>query len=67
MSAIVARVVHFLTIHLVGKKIKKITAVEDANVFGKVGITGSQFEAALAGKKVDCRGLAPRQTAQGMD
>lgn len=38
--------------HLVGKQIKKVTAVEDANVYGKVGTSGPEFEKALAGRKV---------------
>ncbi|KAI1504674.1 putative formamidopyrimidine-DNA glycosylase [Biscogniauxia marginata] len=48
----VARVVHFLRLHLVGKKINKVLAPDDANVFGKVGTSGSAFERALAGKRV---------------
>ena len=48
----VARVVHFLRIHLVGKTIKSANAIEDASVFGKVGTTGPEVAAALTGKKV---------------
>ncbi|KAI0459118.1 formamidopyrimidine-DNA glycosylase [Xylaria acuta] len=48
----VARVTHFLRQHLVGKKIGKIVAQDDNSVFGKVGTTGSAFQAALAGKRV---------------
>ncbi|KAK3682601.1 hypothetical protein B0T22DRAFT_289678 [Podospora appendiculata] len=48
----IARIVHFLRIHLVGKTIKNATAIEDANVFGKVGTTGPEVAAALSGKKV---------------
>lgn len=43
---------HFLRQHLVGKKISKIQAVDDNNVFGKVGTTGSAFEKALKGRTV---------------
>ena len=50
----VARAVHFLRLHLVGKTIKSATAVEDGNVFGKVGTTGPEFAAAMTGKKVGC-------------
>ena len=48
----VARIVHFLRQHLVGKTIKNATAIEDANVFGKVGTTGPEFAKAMKGKKV---------------
>lgn len=48
----VARVVHFLRKHLVGKKIAKVQAPDDASIFGKVGTSGPAFEAALKGKKV---------------
>ncbi|KAI1758175.1 formamidopyrimidine-DNA glycosylase [Xylaria castorea] len=48
----VARVTHFLRQHLVGKKIGKIVAQDDSSVFGKVGTTGSAFQAALVGKRV---------------
>jgi formamidopyrimidine-DNA glycosylase len=36
----------------VGKTIKKATAPDDANVFGKVGTSGPAFEKAVTGKKV---------------
>ncbi|KAI1473246.1 Formamidopyrimidine-DNA glycosylase N-terminal domain-containing protein [Daldinia caldariorum] len=48
----VARVVHFLRIHLAGKTIAKVVAPDDASIFGKVGTSGPAFEKALAGKKV---------------
>lgn len=48
----VARIVHFLRRHLVGKKISKVQAPDDTVIFGKVGTTGPDFEAALKGKKV---------------
>ncbi|KAK2074660.1 hypothetical protein P8C59_008849 [Phyllachora maydis] len=48
----IARIVHFLNLHLVGARIKTVLAVEDANVFGKVGTTGPEFVAALTGRKV---------------
>ncbi|KAL1859601.1 hypothetical protein VTK73DRAFT_7535 [Phialemonium thermophilum] len=48
----VARIVHFLRLHLVGKTIKKVNAIDDNNVFGKAGTTGQEFAAALTGKKV---------------
>ncbi|KAI0175082.1 formamidopyrimidine-DNA glycosylase domain-containing protein [Pestalotiopsis sp. NC0098] len=48
----VARVTHYLRLHLVGKTIKKVTAPDDANVFGKVGTSGPAFEKALAGRTV---------------
>lgn len=43
---------HFLRLHLVGKKIAKASAQDDANVFGKVGTTGDAVAAALKGSKV---------------
>lgn len=48
----VARIVHYLRHHLVGRTIKAADAIEDASVFGKVGTTGTQVAAALTGKKV---------------
>ncbi|KAJ9151358.1 Formamidopyrimidine-DNA glycosylase [Pleurostoma richardsiae] len=52
----IARIVHFLRHHLVGKKIAKVQAPDDAVIFGKVGTTGPAFEAALKGKKVIAAG-----------
>lgn len=49
---LVARIVHFLRLHLVGKKIATASAIDDSNVFGKVGTTGEAVETALKGKKV---------------
>ncbi|KAK4190921.1 Formamidopyrimidine-DNA glycosylase N-terminal domain-containing protein [Podospora australis] len=48
----IARVVHFLRLHLVDKTIKNASAIDDANVFGKVGTTGADVAKALTGKKV---------------
>ncbi|KAL2017152.1 hypothetical protein VTK56DRAFT_2521 [Thermocarpiscus australiensis] len=48
----VARIVHYLRRHLVGKTIKTAEAIEDNNVFGKAGTTGPDVAAALTGKKV---------------
>ncbi|KAL3956332.1 hypothetical protein ACCO45_009178 [Purpureocillium lilacinum] len=45
----VARIVHFLRLHLVGKKIASASAIDDGNVFGK---SGAAVESALKGKKV---------------
>lgn len=52
----VARLVHFLRQYLVGKKITKIEAPDDANIFGKVGCSGPAFEKALKGRKVVAAG-----------
>ena len=49
---VVARIVHFLRIHLVGKTIASASAIDDNNVFGKVGTTGAAVETALKGRKV---------------
>ncbi|KAL2132096.1 hypothetical protein VTI74DRAFT_4219 [Chaetomium olivicolor] len=48
----IARIVQYLRQHLVGKTIKSAQAIEDSNVFGKVGTTGTEVAAALIGKKV---------------
>ncbi|KAL1841654.1 hypothetical protein VTJ49DRAFT_6760 [Mycothermus thermophilus] len=48
----IARIVHFLRLHLVGKTIMNVQAIEDNSVFGKAGTTGAKVAAALAGKKV---------------
>ncbi|KAK0707547.1 Formamidopyrimidine-DNA glycosylase N-terminal domain-containing protein [Lasiosphaeris hirsuta] len=48
----IARIVHYLRLHLVGKTIKTASAIEDTNVFGKVGTTGVEVAEALNGKKV---------------
>ncbi|CAH0052884.1 unnamed protein product [Clonostachys solani] len=47
----VARIVHFLKLTLVGKRIAQASAIDDPNVFGKVGTTGADVAAALNGKK----------------
>ncbi|KAI1079893.1 Formamidopyrimidine-DNA glycosylase N-terminal domain-containing protein [Whalleya microplaca] len=49
----VARVTHFLREYLVDKKIAKVLAPDDANVFGKVGTSGPAFAKALTGKTVE--------------
>ena len=48
----VARIVHFIRQHLVGKTLAKVIAVDDANVFGKVGTSGAEFQTSLQGKKI---------------
>lgn len=48
----VARAVHYLRKHLVGKTLKKVTALEDNNVFGKVGTSHTEIMKNLTGKKV---------------
>ncbi|KAF6842971.1 Formamidopyrimidine-DNA glycosylase [Colletotrichum musicola] len=48
----VARCVHFLRRHLLGKKIAKVSAPDDANVFGKVKCSGPAFEEAVTGRTV---------------
>ncbi|KAI3398983.1 hypothetical protein diail_8010 [Diaporthe ilicicola] len=51
-----ARCVYFLRQYLVGKRISQIQAVDDNNVFGKVGTSGSAFEKALKGRTVQGAG-----------
>ncbi|RVX70156.1 hypothetical protein B0A52_05489 [Exophiala mesophila] len=48
----VARTVHFIRKHLVGKTIATAVAAEDANVFGKVGTSAAEFQKHMTGKKV---------------
>lgn len=48
----VARIVHYLRKHLVGKTLAKVVAADDPNVYGKVGTSGAEFQEALTGKKV---------------
>ncbi|KAK5086090.1 hypothetical protein LTR24_007095 [Lithohypha guttulata] len=48
----VARAVHYIRKHLVGKTLQKVTAVEDGNVFGKVGTSHTEIMTKLTGKKV---------------
>lgn len=38
--------------HLISKTLAKVTALEDANVFGKVGTSADEIMKALTGKKV---------------
>ena len=51
-SLVVARIVHYLHKHIVGKTLAKVVAQTDENVFGKVGCSAEAFETALRGKKV---------------
>lgn len=51
----VARIVHFLRLHLVGKRIASASAVDDSNVFGKAGTTAAAVEAALTDNKASFR------------
>ncbi|CAG9943732.1 unnamed protein product [Clonostachys rosea f. rosea IK726] len=55
----VARIVHFLKLTLVGKRITQASAIDDSNVFGKVGTTGADVAAALKGKKASLLPLHP--------
>ncbi|OAL34235.1 formamidopyrimidine-DNA glycosylase [Fonsecaea nubica] len=48
----VARTVHYIRKLLVGKTIAKVTATDDANVYGKVGTSAAEFETHMAGKKI---------------
>ncbi|OIW24893.1 hypothetical protein CONLIGDRAFT_74753 [Coniochaeta ligniaria NRRL 30616] len=48
----IARIVHYLRLHLVGKTVKSVNALDDPIIFGKVGTTGAEVAAALTGKKV---------------
>ncbi|KAI9808637.1 MAG: hypothetical protein M1825_003788 [Sarcosagium campestre] len=48
----VARVVHYLKKHIVGKTISNVQVQDDDIVYGKVGTTAAQFKKAVSGKKV---------------
>ncbi|KAM4062891.1 formamidopyrimidine-DNA glycosylase h2TH domain-containing protein [Hirsutella rhossiliensis] len=48
----VARIVHFLRLRLVGQNIAAASAIDDPNVFGKVGTSGAAVETALRGRQV---------------
>lgn len=48
----VARTVHYIRKLLVGKTLAKVTATEDANVYGKVGTSAAEFQKQMTGKKV---------------
>ena len=48
----VARIVHFIRKHLVGKTLSKVQASHDDNVYGKVGTSAAEFEKAMTGKKI---------------
>ncbi|KAF7504859.1 hypothetical protein GJ744_001657 [Endocarpon pusillum] len=52
----VARIVHYIRKHLVGKTLSKVIAADDANVYGKVGTSGAEFQKALTGKKIVAAG-----------
>lgn len=43
---------HFIRKKLVGKTLSVVKTQEDANVYGKVGTSASEFQKALTGKKV---------------
>ena len=49
---LVARIVHYLQKHFVGKTLAAVKAQHDENVFGKVGTSAAEFEKALKGKRV---------------
>ncbi|KAF9695769.1 hypothetical protein EKO04_006155 [Ascochyta lentis] len=48
----VARIVHYLKKHLVGRTIASVRAEEDDLLFGKVGTSASAFKTAMTGKKI---------------
>ncbi|KAF2264470.1 formamidopyrimidine-DNA glycosylase [Lojkania enalia] len=48
----VARIVHYLKKHVVGKTIASVKTQEDDIVYGKVGNSASAFQKAMSGKKI---------------
>ncbi|OMP88113.1 Formamidopyrimidine-DNA glycosylase [Diplodia seriata] len=48
----IARIVHYLRKHVVGKTIRAVRTQEDDIIYGKVGTSASAFQKAMTGKKV---------------
>ncbi|KAF2761789.1 hypothetical protein EJ05DRAFT_472754 [Pseudovirgaria hyperparasitica] len=48
----IARVVHYLKKHALGKTIAKVQVQEDDIIYGKVGTSASAFQKAMTGKKI---------------
>ena len=48
----VARIVHFIRKHLVGKTLANVQAQNDDIVYGKVGTSAAEFQKAMQGNKV---------------
>ncbi|KAJ5899052.1 hypothetical protein N7495_003796 [Penicillium taxi] len=48
----VARIVHFIRQHLVGKTLSKVQAQHDDIVYGKVGTSAAELQKAMQGKKI---------------
>ncbi|KAF2018595.1 hypothetical protein BU24DRAFT_447259 [Aaosphaeria arxii CBS 175.79] len=48
----VARIVHFLKKHAVGKTVQSVKTQEDTIIYGKVGTSAAEFEKAMTGKKI---------------
>lgn len=48
----VARIVHFLKKHAVGRTVKAVKAQDDAIVYGKVGCSATKFQDSVTGKKI---------------
>lgn len=48
----IARIVHFIRNHLVGKTVSKVQAQHDESVFGKAGTSAAEFQKAMTGKKI---------------
>lgn len=48
----IARLVHYLRKHLIGRTIASVKVQEDDIVYGKAGTTAAQFQKAMTGKKV---------------
>lgn len=56
LTILVARIVHFIQKHLVGKTLAVIKAQHDEKVFGAVGTSATEIEKKLTGKSVDGTG-----------
>ncbi|KAF2691048.1 putative formamidopyrimidine-DNA glycosylase [Lentithecium fluviatile CBS 122367] len=48
----IARIVHYLKKHAVGRTVSAVKTQEDAIVYGKVGTSASEFEKAMTGRKI---------------
>lgn len=58
---------HFIRQHLVGKRISRVEAQHDENVFGKVGTSSTAFEQAMHGKRIVSAGSQGKYFWMEMD
>lgn len=56
LTKLVARIVHFIQKHLVGRTLAVVKAQHDEKVFGAVGTSATEIEKKLIGKNVNGAG-----------